>query len=960
MSFRFFGQRAYSGLLLALLLLTANIASFGQTSSSLSGVVQDAQSQIIPGAKVTVTAPSTQQKFDTTTGGEGTFTFPTLQPGTYTLTVEAQGFKQLVKTGIIINTADRQNAGELKLEPGDISSTVEVTADAAQLTLKTESGEQGETISGRQLRDLALNGRNPLDLTSLIPGVVSQVNGQIAGPNGLADINVNGARGTQNNLTIDGSTNVDTGSNGVQHVAINVDTIAEFKVLTSNYQAQYGRSSGGQIIVTTKGGGNDFHGTGYLFHRNEGFNANSFFNNANTAGGIAAPLQRNLYRYNYAGYNVSGPIYLPRFGEGGKQVYSGKNKLFFFFGQDYAQQLLPAALLRQFRLPTALEAAGDFSQTLNGTGTARITIIDPLTKQAFPGNIIPANRINPSGQAILKYFSGFANASGLPQYNITSQVSSQAPRREDTIRIDYKLSDSTLIYGRLTQDTAQQVFPYGNGPTGSDIPIPVLQKTPAKNGSLNITTTLSPTMVNEFTFGPSKNYLSYRINDPAQAPTFNNLGLSFTPPYAYSPEQVVDVSFTGFTGIANTGLANVNGFSRYPYNNSNTTFDFTDNLSKVFGTHNAKVGVFIQRSRKDQSQGNSMRITFGNNAQNPNNAGNPYANALLGNFDTLQEPTRSIYQGQYRYTNLEWYVQDNWKVNKRLTLDYGMRFSYLQPQYDARLQASFFNPSLYDPTKAVRLYRPADANSTTAFDPANPTVRNLPGYLVGRIVTGSGDPFNGIGLASNNYYRGGIKSRPPQLGPAVGFAYDVFGNQKTVLRGGYRIAYDRTSGNSTIFGYTENAPTLVQPTFNNDNLSTVGTRSANGQIVLGTLAVSGVNPNSKIPNVQSFSLQMQQNIGFDTVLGVAYVGSLSRHQTQVTNINYIPYGATFQRENQDPTKFTGGVVPACDSSVAQVYRDKGLCFDGSKALTAQFLRRYQGYNDILYRDNSASSNYHSL
>ena len=284
--------------LLALLVVTA----VGQNSASLSGVVQDPQGNVIGGAKVTITEPTKTIKFETTTSSEGTFSFPVLQPGTYTLAIEMAGFKQLVKSGLVIETADRKSAGTLMMEIGEVSATVEVTADAAQLAIKKESGEQGELISGRQVRDLAINGRNYLDLMKLIPGTVNFGNFQIAGPGGFGAFNINGTRANQHNLTIDGATNVDTGSNGTQHVALNLDVVEEFKVLTSNYQAEYGRSAGGDIKITTRGGGKDLHGTAYLFHRHEGQNANTFFNNANKVGGRPAEIPRSLYRYNYFGY----------------------------------------------------------------------------------------------------------------------------------------------------------------------------------------------------------------------------------------------------------------------------------------------------------------------------------------------------------------------------------------------------------------------------------------------------------------------------------------------------------------------------------------------------------------------------------------------------------------------------------------------------------------------------------
>jgi hypothetical protein len=704
--------------MLACMAMLVCTTALGQTSSaSLTGTVHDPQGAAVPGATVKAINTRTNIEVDTISGSDGTFTFPTLQAGTYTVTVELTGFKKMEKTGVILNVADKQSIGILVLEVGGLSETVSVSADAGALQVKTTSGEIGDVITGRQVQELALNGRNVLDLLKVVPGVVNTGgNYQVAGPGGFGNISVNGSRANQHNLTVDGSTNVDTGSNGTQHVMMNMDSIAEFKVLTSNYQAEFGRAAGGDIKIVTRGGGSQYHGTGYIFHRHEGLNANTFFNNGDGN-------RRSLYRYNYFGYNVGGPV-IPK--------GNMKDRLFFFWGQEWHKQLVPTTP-RQVRMPTDLETAGDFSQTKDGNGVA-ITIKDPSTGKAFDGNKIPASRLNASGVAILKLFNDYENsAATLPLYNHNSQESSGYPRRQDNIRVDYRLGDRTNIFARFTQDSDEQILPYGVGWTsGQNFPLipTIFKQGPARNAALNITTNVSPTLVNEFIFGPSQNNLTL---DPQKGEgreaTYSGIGLSFQPPYPYNPNQFINLNFSG---TPNQTYGVINNYAQFPYKNSNTTFDFIDNLSKVWGRHVLKFGMFIQRSRKDQAAGNSMTINFSHNNSNPNNSGHPYANALLGYFDTLSEPQKSIFQGQYRNTNVEWYLQDNWKLSPKLTLDYGLRFYWIQPQYDARKQAAYFNPELWDPSKAVRLYRPAggDGKVTGAYDPQNPSVI-LPTYLVG-------------------------------------------------------------------------------------------------------------------------------------------------------------------------------------------------------------------------------------
>ncbi len=957
--------RKKTPMILSLALLLAATA-FAQNTGTLSGVVQDQNGGALAGAKVTVSDPAKGFQLETKTNSEGVFSFPTIPPGTYTVTVEATGFKKTVKSGIIVNIADRQSTGVIALEVGGIENTVEVTADAAQLLVRTESGEISQTINGEQVRNLALNGRNYLDLVKLTPGVVSFVNGQVAGPGGLGGFNINGTRANSHNLTIDGATNVDTGSNGTQHIALALDNIAEYKILSSTYQAEYGRSAGGDIKVLTKSGGKEFHGTGYYFHRHEQFNANSFFNNADG-------LQRNFYRYNYQGYNIGGPVWLPKIGSD----YL-KERLFFFFSQEFQEQVLPSAS-RQSRVPTDAEVAGDFRNTKDGNG-APITIIDPNTGQPFPNNVIPANRITANGQAILKYFNQFENFTldpNKPLFNHQSAFSANYPRREYNIRVDYNLSESARMYVRYTRDADKQILPYGLGWTGGNNQVPIdnliFKQAPAWNGAYNLTTTLSPTLTNEFVFGASQNNLTL---DPtnADAATYKGFGFTWKTPFPYPAAQFININFSG---VPDQNFAGTNGYSQFPYKNSNTTFDIYDNVSKVVGTHTAKAGIYINRSRKDQAAGNSMSVNFVNNPNNPGNAGHPYANALLGNFDNLTQPTIGIYQGQYRSTNVEWYVQDNWKVNRKLTLDYGLRFNWIQPQYDQRLQGGFFDPNSYDPAKAVRLYRPVcvafdvqqnKCVNTRAIDPIlftpgfNATPANtLDSFLIGRIVPGSGDPFNGMLRPGVDIERGGFRNRGVQYGPAFGFAYDVFGDQKTVVRGGYRIGYDRVSGNNVIFPSVEQPPTFVNPRFDFGNLDTVGAGGGSTLPPLGTLSVRGVDPSGFVPNVQSFSLQVQHDLGFDTVLSVGYVGTLSRHLPEELNLNAIPYGALFTAAAQDPSQFEGNRTPANgDPTIAPVYANAGLRFDGSKALAADFLRPFAGYNTIIYKTLGGSSNYHSL
>jgi hypothetical protein len=967
--------RKKTPMLLSLALLLA-VPAFAQTSASLSGTVHDSQSAAVVGAKVHLKNTAGTTQLETTTNAEGFYTFPIIQPGTYTVTIEATGFKKSVQSGVVVNASDRQSTGTTVLEVGDISNTVEVTADAAQLQIKTESGEQSTAINNQQIQNLAVNGRNYLDLLKLTPGVVVTTSFATSGPGGFGNIDVNGTRTGKNNLTIDGTTNVDTGSNGTQHIALSLDNISEFKLLTSNYQAEYGRSGGGAIQIVTKSGTSQFHGTGYYFHRHEEFNANSYFNNAN--GANAAGIEnnpRNFYRYNQQGYNIGGPVLLPK-----KAL---KDRLFFFWSQEWQEQLVPQNA-RQSRVPTAAEVKGDFSQTKDGNGNL-ITIRDKNGQQFSCNgvlNVICPNLINQNGQKILQLFNKFENtplggAQNGFRYNHNSQLSVSYPRKENSIRVDYNLSDNTKAYVRYTRDADKQIMPYGLGWTGGNNQIPfdnlIFKQAPAWNSTINVTSALSPTLTNEFIFGASQNNLTL---DPtvADAASYSGIGFNFALPFPnYPPVQWFNITFGGVT---NQNFGGTTGYSQYPYKNSNTTFDIYDNVSKVVGVHTLKAGFYYQRSRKDQAAGDSAAISFSNNTNNPLNSGHPYANALLGNFDTFREPNIGVFQGQYRSTNVEWYMQDNWKVNSRLTLDYGMRFNLIYPQYDARHQDYYFVPSKFDPAKAVRLYRqtckggtfPCSGTNLQAYDPAlaaTPVIAaNTPsilkdGSLIGRIIPGSGDPFNGMVGSKDGYFPGGIQSRSVQFGPSLGFAYDIFGDKRTVVRGGYRLGYDRVQGNELAFAAVGQPPLFFNPTFNFGNLSTVGQNAGQG-IALGTTGVIAADPKGNVPSVQSFSLQVQHDVGWNTVVSVGYVGTLSHHQQELLNLNYSPYGELFTAATQDPAKFANGTVPLQESGLAQVYKDAGVNFSGTNALSADFLKKYPGYNTVGLRTSGGSSNYHSM
>ncbi len=928
-------MKVISSFLLLALLAVADLAA--QTASgSISGSVLDGQGAALVSAKIVITDQDKRSVVEVQADSQGRFTFPQLQAGNYTIVITAPGFRKIEQKNIVLNVNDKLALTTFVAEVGSVDQTIEISAQA--LELQTESAERGSAIVGKQLQNVAVNGRGYLALVGLAPGIVSTVNLQTAGSGGLGAISANGARTSQNNLTLDGIGNVDTGSNGGQLATISLDSVQEFKILTSAYQAEYGRSSGAQISVITKSGSSEFHGSGYLFHRHEGLNANNWKNNRDG-------LQRNKYRYNDPGYTIGGPVYIP------KLFNTNKDKLFFFWSQEYQLQLVPQGT-RNVTMPTALERKGDFSQTVDNNGNPFPYIRDPLQSLACnattlggcfaDGGVlgrIPASRLYAPGLAILNFYP-LPNAVSTANkgFNFQSQVSDTQPRREDALRVDYNISSKWKMFGRYVNNTDVITTNYASFVLQGNFASPNLHTDarPARSTAFNITGILSPTATNEATFGVAGNKINIDGVGKGLTRAANNLSnLPQLYPSAVQGDYLPNFNFGG-SRLANSPNRNTQAG---PFVNYNTTIDFIDNFSKIWRSHSFKTGIYFSRSRKDQSSfapfnGN---YNFGDSASNPNDTGYGYSNAALGVYQTFQQASQYA-NGMYRYTNVEGYIQDNWKVTRRLTLDFGLRLYWIQPQYDAALQTSTFLPNRFDPAKASRLWRPAlnAAGQQVAVDP--PTGATNPFTSVGRIVTGSGNILNGVAQAGKDVSKYLMENRGIHYAPRLGFAYDVTGKQSLVVRGGGGVYYDRFQGNE-VFAMLNNPPTILSPTLFNGFVKDIDPKSA----LLAPPNLDAFSFEGKVATVYNFNFGVQARLPFGMVLDTSYVGSLSRHLLQRLNLNAIPYGATFLSQNQDPTK-----VAATPNALL-----------GNNAYNQDFLRPYQGFGNITLHQMGGTSNYNS-
>ena len=907
-------RAAVIGLALSLFIVPA----FSQNISGvITGTVKDPPGSVIPNANVTLTNQSTGAVQTITTNDSGVFVFPSVLAGTYSVEVSMTGFRSYQVKDLGVTVAERRSLGDVVLQVGQVQERIEVTAEVTPV--QTSSSERAGLVSGTQLLNTTIRGRDFVALIATLPGIYDtnmQARDVSKGP-GAGGLHINGGRDTSINLALDGIQDTDTGSNGGSHVQPNMDAVSEVKVFTSNYQAEYGRSSSGTIAFTIKSGTNSFHGSGFWFLRNESWYANSFFRNRT---GTPRPIER----ISNFGYTIGGPIYAKSFNR-------NKDKLFFFFSQEYVRRKSYPGT--QFATtPTALERAGDFSKTLDING-ALIPIKDPANGGlAFPGNVIPASRINKAGLAIMNFFP-------LPNYtemdpalkytrNYVSSASGSFPRREDLFRIDYNISPTLNAFFRGTEDNDDENWPYNNWTAGSHNydEVNTYRTQHGRGIVLHVAKTFGPTSVNEFTFGVSTRGQAFNPSDPSKVArsTMGNIGQWY--PAGNESGAIPDVSFGGVQNGINGGLGNI------PYHNENPVFSFVDNHSKVIGSHMLKAGVYIERMRKDEVGSLNTRgaFDFGRNTNNPFDSNYAFSNALLGNFNTYSEGSMRTYS-LYRYTQVEFYVQDSWRISKRLSLEIGARFYSAPPASDVRRYLTTFDPSTYNLGTAAVLYRPGMDPATgkrVAVDPRNGNIAPVP--YIGLFVPGSGNYAPGMVVGGQGNIPASLYTTPFSIGPRFGLAYDPKGDGKTAIRGGFGLFYDRVQGN-TFSNTVGQPPVAYNPTLYFSSLDTFLQASGAVGPPSVTADATGQQP---LPTVMNFSLGVQREIGFHTVVDVAYVGALGRHLLYNKNINPIPMFAHFDPKNLDPT--TGS------------------------PLSDNYLRPYLGMGNITVYEFGATTNYHSL
>jgi len=968
-------SRLFLGLLASMLLSTAAVAQ--TVTGTISGIVTDTNGAAVPGASVTLVGDLKGDARTLTTNDAGRFSFTAVQPGAYAVRIEQKGFQTLEQKSVVLSANENLALGEMKLQPGQLSEMVTVTSVGP--VVEKESSDLTARLTADQLSLISTKGRDITSLLRLIPGTSNDDDIEAVGEGFGTNLpNISGQRGRSTVTTIDGlNASEPSGSNKIS-MTINQDAVGEVKVLRNNYAAEYGNNGGAIINIVSKGGGKGYRGSAYYFVRNESLNGTPFFINKSA-------LAKPLYRHKIPGFNVGGPLPLPRFGEGGPSLT--RNKAFFFVSLEKPHTITPTDPVT-VTVPTALERLGNFSQSINSSGVVPV-VLDPLTSAQFPGNIIPAFRINKSMQNLLNFFP-------LPNSPIASnpgrsvfQKSVDVPKHSYVIRIDAKPSNKDSIYWKGQWWTSDNEGLGTSGWPGGDanrwgISSHYLY---TDNGwSANWVHILSPSIVNEFNFGMRHDSEGF-IPSTGIADLLTRTAIGYSAPQLFPQNNSMNLVpiANGWGSVAGTP-ANISWLNRWgETGNDFIRPSFADNVSVTHGNHSLKFGTYFERLLNSEAPGGnwSGTLSFSTNSAFTTalgSTGYAYANALLGNFNSYTE------QSGRPFTNNEihlWqsYAQDEWRFNRQLTLNYGLRVGYHTPFFQRDLQGANFDPSLFNPGKAPLLYLPACTAALTtnscsnsnrrAFDPRTPGTLLANTNLVGTFVrnpdgtyaladgTSAAELTNGIVRSTDAIAtRGFRQTKSFDLEPRVGMAWDVFGKGKTVLRlmGGVYHAPrvgGGTGGASSLGGNPPLQRTFTVNFGNIDNLLNLI-----GGALNAPSAVSALEVHSKTPTTYNFTIGVQQDIGFKTVVEVAYVGSQTRHLGERRNINQVSDNAHFIDLNPLGINCSISANQSCTRNPFSTANINGPHTTG--VIGDNFLRLYKGYGDINVTTWSGVANYNAL
>ncbi|HEY6302719.1 MAG TPA: carboxypeptidase regulatory-like domain-containing protein [Terriglobales bacterium] len=846
-----------------------------QDTASLTGTVRDSSGAVVAGAQVVVTNTEHAINRTTVANSDGEYSVAALPaPSSYNITVTAQGFKKFLAKGVVLDVA-RKARLDVALQVGTAST--EVTVEGTSVAqVDTESSDLGDTISGKEVTQLELNGRDFTSLVGLSPGVTNQ-SGSDEGEPGASTVafSINGGRTEYNNFEVDGGDMLDNGSNTTLNVYPSIDAIAEVKVLTSNYGAQYGKNGSGTVEVETKSGTRAFHGDVYEFVRNTDFNATQFPNTS------VAPYHKNDY-----GFTIGGPVFIPG------HYNTSKQKTFFFWSEEWRKELTPNSF-GTVPVPTMAERGGDFTGVCPTPGTnppdfSNCPSVPGYTNAAgyTPNlNVVPAYTNNVALTTPLSllipqpnFSSGALGAGVLDSW--TASPSLDMNWREDLFKIDQNISDKVRASFRYIHDSWQEAYPTPLWTDGTSFPtIGTNFNNPGISLVARVTATLSPTLLNEFVASYTADHISTALTGPWQRGTaFGDLGL-YDNGFGFNAPEVPGISVTG---------GRYGSFSEDPGYvpegaiNSNPTVTLRDNITKIIGVHNLTFGGYYIDTHKNelpQPPTGANGILGFSNSGNPNTSGNPYADLLLGNIQSFTQQQLQLKMHNF-YKIYEPFFQDDWHATKRLTLNLGLRLSLFGTYRELNNLSFNFDPARY--VAGLSGTDPVTGNATG----------NTPGSESGFVPTPS-TPFNGwvqcgvtVGVP-----KGCMNNHWFNAAPRVGFAFDPFGDGKWAIRAGYGIFYEHMNGN-------ESNTDLLEPYNDKTQTTSVTTTSAlpitysnlnPGLLSAGSppIIVGSIPSKATWPYVQQWHFDVQHEIARGTVATVSYVGSTGVHLTRAYELNQI-------------------------------------------------------------------------
>lgn len=943
-----FGAKSRTLLLVVLLtalFLSATLYSAAQAADgTILGTVTDATGAVLPNAVVTITSLDTGETRNLTTNSDGQYAAPGLIVGRYKVRAQATGFKSGEEKDIALNVADRTRIN-FKLEIGNVQETISVEANA--VAVQTDTGEVSTVINSEQISQLGINGRSLYSLFALTPGAssVQADKGGFTPVSGDSSVSINGQRAGHNLQLLDGGENLDRGGSSAS-VMPSVDAIAEFSNLTSNYSAEYGLSSAATITTAIKSGTKQFHASAWEFFRNDALDARNYFN--------PAPEKVSELRFNVYGFNAGGQVPIMK-----------SHPTFFFYNMEWRSEIdggllnLPVPLASSYPdaggagtgslLPTSyngktIDAVVPTGIVGFGSGCpGGVAPAGVIPGQPFPNNTIPDCLINSNAKTLLTAggkYGGIFPTQNTAGVNFFGGNNSPTNVREEIARVDHQFTPKLSVFGHWVSEQISQT--YGTTQwSGDNVPsVADVFGNPSYSAVVHTTYVISPTLLNEAAFNYNGNRIHIIPDGLVTAPsgfTFNRL---FSGPNQDS--RIPSINLNGVTGADYTA-------NWTPWNNKADDYQLRDDLAWTRGAHQFKFGFSWALYKKAQdafanTEGNfNFNGTFtspsGCVASSTVSCGYDFADYLLGLGQQYTEDAVKI-TGQWNNVSWAAYVQDNWRVTPRLTLNLGLRWDAIPHTYEANQQSSNFYPNLYNPSAAATF----DANGNICS--ANSVPACAGGASQG--LSTSSNPIlagvqfytNGIGVGGQNGIpKGLVNNSWANFGPRLGFSYDLSGQGRTVVRGGFGVMYERIQGNDMYNGAV-NPPGDLSPTLNNVSLSNPGFNITTGNTITPALLpvlplnVSGISEYYPPPVSYQYSLGVQQALGTKTVLGVSYVGSESRHENYYAEINLPPI-----------------------TDVPQLVANNGTLNNGT---SINQIMTYPGYHGIRLAENGGTANYNSL